>query len=288
VNPLGQVGAKPAVLRRPTLVVTEEKRKVFPYSIVPGGARTVQEAKRAMSDPAVRDQYAAFDLKNLRQVTLTSDLVGYVSYRYGEKVFWTNKKLRLKAGETVFTDGVHIARGRCLNCYSALPMMPTRRSEPSESTLNTPVEVPLIALAFPNLPVVAPEPILPAPHSELAPIVPAGTGGGGGAAGGHPGFGFFPILPIIPPIFLHHHPSPTNNTPGNNTPPPPITPSGPLPPPVAVVPEPDYFWLLVGAFAALVLFGGIRSRRIKRAMARSDAPSGSDAARRRNTVGTEW
>jgi hypothetical protein len=210
-----------------------------------------------MSDPAVRGHYAAFDLKNLRRVTLTSDLVGYVSYRYGEKMFWTNKQLRLKAGETVFTDGVHIARGRCLNCYSSMRLMPTRRNEPSESTLNTPVEVPLIALVFPNLPVVAAAPILPPPHAQVAPIVPTGTAGGGGAPG-HPEFGFFPILPIIPPIF-HRHPSPTNNTPGNNTPSPPITPSGPLPPPVAVVPEPDYLWLLVGAFAALVLFGGIRS-----------------------------
>jgi hypothetical protein len=266
-HPSEQVRMIPAVLTRRSVVVTEEKRKVYPYSIGAGGARTVQEAKRAMSDPAVQFHYAAFDLKNLRQVTLTSDLVGYVSYRYGDKIFWTTKKLRLKAGETVFTDGQHIARGRCLNCYSAMPMMPTRRTEPSESTLDSPVEVPLIALAFPNLPLPVAEPrILPGPHSEVAPVIPAGTGGGGGAAGGHPGFGFFPILPIIPPIHRHH---PTNNT-ASNVVPPPVTPSGPLPPPVTVVPEPDYVWMLIAAFLALAVLGGIKSRRAGQARARSE------------------
>src|SRR5579863_74169 len=60
--------ANPPVLGPVTATITEEKRKVFPYSIVPGGALSVQEARRAMSDPAVRNHYAAFDLKNLKQV----------------------------------------------------------------------------------------------------------------------------------------------------------------------------------------------------------------------------
>ena len=207
-----------------------------------------------MRAPAVRDHYAAIDLKNLRQVTLTSDLAGYVSYRYGDKIFWTAKKLRLKAGETVFTDGQHIVRGRCLNCYSALPMMPTRHEEPSENTLNTPMEVPMIALAFPNLPV-TPAPALPPPLAALTPAVPTATGGGG--APGHPGGGwFFPIVPIIPPI--HHRHNPTNNT--STTPViPPVTPTPP--PPVAVVPEPEYQWLLVGAVLALVMTNLFRRRR---------------------------
>ena len=164
-----------SVRTRTTMVVTSEKRKVYPYSIVPGGARTVLEAKRAMSDPAVRDHYAAVDIKNLRQMTLKSDMQGYVSYRYGGKN-WTAKKVHLKAGETVFTDGDHIVRGRCLNCYSAMPMMPTRHNEPSENTLNSPVEVPLIALSFPNLPLAA-APALAPPLAPVAPV-PAVVAGG--------------------------------------------------------------------------------------------------------------
>lgn len=246
-----QYGRKTIARAQTTVVVSEEKRKVYPYSIVPGGARTIKEAQRAMNAPAVRDHYAAIDLKNLKQVTLTSDLVGYVSYRYGDRIFWTAKKLRLKAGETVFTDGQHIVRGRCLNCYSALPMMPTRHEEPSEKTLNTPMEVPMIALAFPNLPV-TPVPPLPPPLAALTPVVPV-TGGGG--APGHPGGGrFFPIIPIIPPI--HHRHNPTNNTSGTPVIPP-VTPT----PPVAVVPEPGYQWLLAGAVLALLFASRVRRAR---------------------------
>ncbi len=278
VHHKAQVRPAEAVRNQTTLVVTHEKRKVYPYSIVPGGAASLKEAKRAMSDPAVRNHYAAFDLKNLRQVTLTSDLVGYVSYRYGDKIFWTAKKLRLKAGETVYTDGVHVARGRCLNCYSALPMMPTRRNEPSESTMNTPVEVPLIALAFPNLPVAtAPPAILPppppAPKGQVAGIVPGGGGVGGGVPG-HPGFGFFPILPIVPPIHRSHHPTPINNIATN--PPPPNPPSGPVPP-TSVVPEPSYVWLLAGAFGALIFFRRVRFRRDSRVASNFEAGGAGDS-----------
>ncbi len=156
------VAEKPAI-RGPTPVrIIEEKRKVYPYSIIAGGARTVEEARRAMSDPAVRDHYGAFDLKQLKQVVLTADMSGYVSYRFGEKIYWTSKTVHLKAGETIYTDGQHIARGRCLNCYSAHPMMPTRPHEPAEVIMDTSVEVPIIAMTSPHLPLEE-APVLPAP-----------------------------------------------------------------------------------------------------------------------------
>ena len=256
---------KPLPRKQTTVVVTEEKRKVYPYSIVPGGAGSVREAQRAMSNPAVRDHYAAIDLKNLKQVVLTSDLMGYVSYRYGDKIYWTAKKIRLKTGETVFTDGQHIVRGRCLNCYSAVPMMPTRRTEPSEEIMNSPIEVPLIALAFPSRPLdlpLEPPPALPPPLGDLTPVAPIlaptgaiapGHGGGGGGSpgagggGGGGGFPFIPIIPIIPPIHRHHSPTST-------------TPTGPIlpPPPPAVVPEPSYRWLVAAALLVLLLGRGVQ------------------------------
>ena len=269
-----QAASVAAASKQTSVMLTEDKRRVYPYSIVPGGARTVNEARRAMRDPSVRDHYGAVNLNNLRQVTLTSDLEGYVSYRYGDKIFWTAKKLRLKAGETVFTDGQHIVRGRCLNCYSAMPMMPIRRNEPSETLLDTPVEVPLIALAFPNLPV-ATAPTLAPPVKQAAAVVAPGAGGGG--APRHPVFGFFPILPIIPPIIHRHHPSPTSGT--SSTPPqppsgpvsPPGPPSGPVPP-VAVVAEPSYRGILLGGFLALVI--SVWLRRVRRGAPRGGHPSG--------------
>ena len=214
----------------PSYQIVEAKRRVYPYSIVPGGAWNIEQAKRAMSDPAVRDHYAAFNLKNLKQVELTADLYGYVSYRFGDKIYWTANKLHLKAGETVYTDGQHIARGRCLNCYSAHPMLPVRPHEPTEAVLEMSVEVPVIAFAVPS------PPLEPAP--ALPPQFPATRAvGGAGSASSHGGWGFIPIVPIIPYFWHSEHPAP----------PPPVPPT--------VVPEPRYGWLAPGAVLMLVLFG---------------------------------
>jgi hypothetical protein len=235
-----------------TSMVTEEvKRKIYPYSIVPGGAQTLHEAKWAMNDPAVQANYAAIDFSQLKQVKLETSLTGYVSYRWGDKIYWTKKRLTLRAGETVFTDGTHIVRGRCLNCYSALPMSPTRPTEPTEKAFDLPAEVAITQYSFPKLPVTVP--VIPIPPGELTPAVPSlipavvGTTARGGL--------WFPLIPIIPPI--HRHPGQPNSpgSPGSPSLPgvPPGVPPGSPPgvPPVAVVPEPRYGWLLMAGFALM-------------------------------------
>ena len=233
-----------------TMVVKDTKRKVYPYSIVPGGAETLLEAKHAITDPAVKANYANVNLAQLKQVKLTENLSGYVSYRWGEKIYWTKKRLTLKAGETVFTDGTNIIRGRCLNCYSALPMMPTRPSEPTEVVFNAPTEMPVTVYSFPKLPVLAPE--LPIPPGELTPIVPTILPAVVSTVGKTGGGFWFPIIPIIPPI--HHRPSgPSSPT----SPGPPVT---SVIPPVAIVPEPNLAWLLLAGFLAMALGHGLRRR----------------------------
>jgi hypothetical protein len=232
-----------------SVVLEQETRKVFPYSIVPGGARTVEEARIAMNRPDVRAIYADVDFSKLREVKLTANLLGYVSYRYDDKIYWTAKKLTLRAGETVFTDGVHMVRGRCLNCYSAIPMAPIRPHEPTEKVLDTPVDIPVFAYKFPILPVETPT--LPPPPEELtptAPILPVVTPG-------RPGRGiFFPLIPIIPPIHRHHH-SPTGGGP-------PVIP--PVIPPVTVVPEPNLAWILAVGLLMMALAYRLRRRSILR------------------------
>lgn len=251
------VRAATPVAYQTVMVVERVKRKVYPYSIVPGGAENLHEAKLAMSDVAVKAHYAAFNLNQLRQEKLAGDVTGYVSYRWGDQIYWTSKKITLHAGETVFTDGTHIARGRCLNCYSALPMQPIRPHEPTEKMLDVAIEMPATVYSFPQLPLYAP--VLPVPPGELTPTVPVLPAVGPlGPVAGKPGGGFwFPIIPIIPPI--HRHPtSPpgTPVTPGSpGTPPGPPTPG----PPYAVVPEPNLGLLLGAGFLALIL--GDRLRR---------------------------
>ncbi len=157
-----------------SMVVQQVKRKVYPYSLVPGGAENVHEAKWAMADPAVKNNYAQFDVAQLKQVKLTTNISGYVSYRWGDKIYWTARRITLRAGETVFTDGVHIVRGRCLNCYSALPMLPIRPHEPSEIAFDTPAELPVTVYSFPKLPVLAPE--LPGTPRRTHPFRPGSAG----------------------------------------------------------------------------------------------------------------
>jgi hypothetical protein len=239
------VAAEPPVTYQTVMVVKQVKRKVYPYSIVPGGAENVHEAKIEMTDPAVRAHYAAlgFNVDQLREEKLKTNLVGYVSYRMGDQIYWTAKKLTLRAGETVFTDGTHIARGRCLNCYSALPMSPVRPQEPTEKAMDLPTEMPVTAYEFPKVPLYAPE--LPIPIGELTPIAPPIAAAAGPGAGKNGGF-WFPIIPFIPPI--HRHPkSPTSPTT-------PVTP----PPPVAVVPEPRYVGFMLAALLAMLFAKRLR------------------------------
>jgi hypothetical protein len=242
------VPSQPRIVYQRSLLVEKETRKVYPYSIVPGGAKTVDEAKLSMRRADVRANYANLDFAKLHEVKLATSLFGYVSYRFGDKIYWTAKKLTLRAGETVFTDGVHMVRGRCLNCYSAIPMLPIRPNEPTANVLDTPVDVPLFTYKFPVLPVEVPT--LPPPLEELTPgvpilpataLVPIKKGGGI----------WFPLIPFIPPI--HHHPG---SPPSTSTPPP----KSPIVPPVVVVPEPNYAWLVAAGFLALILTHGLRRR----------------------------
>ena len=182
-------GANP-VTYQVAMVVEQVTRKVYPYSIVPGGAENLDDAKRAMNDPAVKANFAGFDFPKLRQVKLAKNLSGYVSYRWDERIYWTSKMLTLRVDETVFTDGVRLVRGRCMNPYSPVAMLPVGPNEPTEQVLDTPVEIPVISYSFPKLPVEALE--LPPPPESLTPSVPIFPQTGGGI--------WFPLIPTIPPI----------------------------------------------------------------------------------------
>jgi hypothetical protein len=127
-------------------------------------------------------------------------------------------------------------------------MQPIRPHEPAEATFDTPVEMPVTVYTFPLLPLFAPA--LPVPPGELTPTVPVLPAAAGPTIGKSGGGGiWFPLIPIIPPI---HHRHPTS--PGG-----PIVPvPPPIIPPVAVVPEPRYMWILALAFLALILIHRLR------------------------------
>jgi hypothetical protein len=124
----------------PPVLAASLDRAVYPYSIVEGGARSADELKQAIAgDPVVAAHYADFDLKNTKVVRLDQPKIAHVSYRLGNAIYWTRKPIVIGAGETVLTDGVHVARTRCANQLADKPGE-TSPAEPAAALLDTPVK----------------------------------------------------------------------------------------------------------------------------------------------------
>jgi hypothetical protein len=153
----------------------------------------------------------------------------YVSYRLGDKVFWTANKLILASGETLITDGTHLARTRCGNRVSETPQIPVSKEQPTLKALETPLD-PALVSELESLPIL---PVAPPPTTSIA--FPEG-------AGGPPGGGWF-FLPVVP-IFPGGGGSSSSSGPPPGVPP--IIP--PVPPPTAT-PEPGTLLLVVSGVA---------------------------------------
>jgi hypothetical protein len=131
-----------------------EDRTVYKYSVVPGGVRSVQELKRAAEhDPVVAAHYAGFNYDRARIVRLVLARTAYVSYRIGNKVYWTRHRVSLKKGETVITDGRMTARARCANRVEEMPQQAASEAEPPAATFDEPVQPQLgTAITAPPVP----------------------------------------------------------------------------------------------------------------------------------------
>ncbi len=213
---------------------TGSRRPVYPYSIIPGGVVSAAELRSAVAhDPVVAAHYAAFDLANARVVQVQEARSVYVSYRRGDDVFWTSKKLRLAVGETLITDGQHISRTRCGNQISDEPRMPVSLAgDPEPQMLDAPVPYEII------------EPFVASIGGEIGGggipnalpfLALAGAGGGVGGTTGGAGISSVPIIPATGGGFS----SPNN------------------PPPIST-PEPGSFILLSTGFGAVCLFRKLR------------------------------
>jgi hypothetical protein len=165
------------------LLPTGHLRAVYPYSVIAGGALSAQELREAMAaDPVVAQHYADFDITKARRVTLDAPKLVYVSYRIGNKVFWTKHKLALRKGEAMLSDGSNMARTRCGNRISVLPVRPNALAEPTSSELDGP-----------EFPAIASSPYLAAYSAPMPALVsgPIQSPGGPGAA-------FVPVAPFFP------------------------------------------------------------------------------------------
>jgi len=158
-------------------------RPVYPYSIIPGGIRSVKELKNAMAhDPLVKAHYQGFDLANARIVRLNKDRAVHVSYRRGGGIYWTKKKITLFKGETLITDGKNTSRTRCGNRISDPPVAPSSPDEPPPALFDEPVAPPPAA---PLPPPYGAPPTSPGGFVPIVPIIPIFPGGGSPPPGGH-------------------------------------------------------------------------------------------------------
>ncbi len=106
-------------------------RPVYRYSVVPGGTHSPDELRDAIAkDAVVAAHYEKLDQSRLRAEVVPSDRYVHVSYRKGDRVYWSSKKLLLRKGETILTDGTTQVRARCGNCIAEQPAGPTSAEEP--------------------------------------------------------------------------------------------------------------------------------------------------------------
>lgn len=153
------------------------------YSVIPGGIHSEKQLAAVLArDPVVAKHYANFDLAKMRFVRLRHGRKAYVSYRLGNLIFWTSHKIALFAGETLVTDGTHLARARCGNRISEVPQQPTSSFQPSDWALAVPIlHLTPASFKFPPL------------ASSSVDLLPTGT-----PADGWGGVPIFPVV-FIPP-----------------------------------------------------------------------------------------
>ena len=257
-------------------------RRVYRYSVVPGGALDRAELERVLrDDKVVAAHYAGFDASRAHVVAVSVPRAVYVSYRKGDKIYWTSKKLMLEVGETLLTDGRNEMRARCANRISDVPRFPVEANPPSPGSLDEPVEdgtageigyvgmpeeelVELSGEPFklvwpaapgvPDNPRPGRTPIAVEPASGLPPLSGSTPGLRLLASGTAPplsnGVTVVPVADMPPPAIVDIEPFVPQPDPSH--------PAQPSNPPLdgqqpADVPEPSSAWLFAGALLALVL-----------------------------------
>lgn len=125
---------------QPVRPASMTERRVFPYSVVAGGVRDTAELARAIAaDPVVAEHYRDIDVTRVRLTTVAVPRAVHVSYRRGDRVYWTRRKVLLHHGETILSDGVREARTRCANQIADEPLGDTAIDEPPIEVLDEPL-----------------------------------------------------------------------------------------------------------------------------------------------------
>jgi hypothetical protein len=126
------------------------RRVVYPYSVIPGGAQTPEDLRRVSEhDRIVGSHYAGFDFRRARIVELDQPKLVYLSYRMGDRIYWTGKRISLRKGEKLITDGRTTARTRCANQISESPQPEVSPFEPPAAKFEQPFDGTAGQIPFP-------------------------------------------------------------------------------------------------------------------------------------------
>jgi hypothetical protein len=174
-----------------TVPVAAPVRAVYRHSVVPGGVRSPEEiAYVVQRDPVVAAHYKNIIPQLMRNQRLQQPLLAHVSYRLGNKVYWTKKPVQLPTNEPVMTDGTTTIRERCGNLISMEPLAPVSDEEPALPSFDLPMDP--MEFAWMRLDYTPPGiPSKPVPGSaslrSVPFAVPGPTGAPGLRAGEQPG-----------------------------------------------------------------------------------------------------
>ncbi|MES2757687.1 MAG: hypothetical protein V4693_09965 [Pseudomonadota bacterium] len=112
-------------------------RLVYRHSVLPGGVHGAAELAFALSsDPVASAHFAGFDVAAARIVRVEKSRLVHVSYRIGDKIYWTKHKVRLAVGEELLSDGTHLVRARCGNRIADAPQGIILDNEPAPEMLD--------------------------------------------------------------------------------------------------------------------------------------------------------
>lgn len=110
---------------------------VYRYSVIPGGVHSAAElALVVQRDAVVMAHYADFNVAAARLQRVERSRLVHVSYRIGDKIYWTRNKVRLAVGESLLSDGKHLVRARCGNRIADVPQGPVLDNEPAPEVLD--------------------------------------------------------------------------------------------------------------------------------------------------------
>ncbi len=164
----------------------EPVRRIYPYSVIPGGVRDRSELTRAvLEDRVVAAHFADFHVTDSHVVELRAEKLVHVSYRINENIYWTKEPVRLPKGEKLITDGQEFARARCGNRVSVMAQEPTLEAEePPLEALEIPIMEEPELMPIPEELYIEPLeavdlPIIPRDPSLLKWIAPVISGAGG-------------------------------------------------------------------------------------------------------------